>query len=290
MKAFGRALGALAIVLLLAASPAFASESGDQTVWFSSSTIAPGEVVDGDLDIAFGSVVCEPGGVIRGDVRTFFGSFEAENGCEVDGRLTDAFGARGFAGSGLADRFLPPWFEPQSGFPNPYAENRKLFVKLGWDVVILFAFLLFPVRVRVALDRVERHPVLSAGAGFATLLAVLPVSILLLLSVIGIPVIPIAIGAAFLAAWIGTAAVAILVGRRLAELLQPHRTPSPLAALFFGLVVVTAAETLPVVGWVVSGIVLVVGIGATILAFVGETTFGGLAGANRASLGGPPNR
>ena len=54
---------------------------------------------------------------------------------------------------------------------------------MAWDVVVLFIFLLFPLRVRVALDRVERQPGLSAVAGVIALIAVLPIFVMLLLSV-----------------------------------------------------------------------------------------------------------
>jgi hypothetical protein len=66
------------------------------------------------------------------------------------------------------------------------------------------------------------------------------------------------------------------------ELLRPHATPSPLGALVLGLIVTTAAETVPFVGWAVSALVFLVGLGAALLAFVRETSF-------RSFIGGPMN-
>jgi hypothetical protein len=172
-------------------------------------------------------------------------------------------------------------FMPEVSVPDTLSENRKIFEKLAWDAVVVLIFLLFPLRVRVALDRVEKHPGLSALAGTVALIAVLPVAIMLLLSIVGIPLIVIEFAAFFAGIWIGHAAVALLVGRRLFELIRPHATPSPLGALLIGLIVVSAAQTLPVVGWAVSALVWIVGLGATVLAFMRESAF-------RSTPGGVP--
>jgi Na+/H+ antiporter NhaC len=151
--------------------------------------------------------------------------------------------------------------------------NGALMRKLGWDLVVVIAFLLFPFRMRVALDRVEKHPGSSTAVGAIALVAMIPIAVLLLVSIIGIPLIPIEIAAVFAGLWIGQGAVALLLGRRLFELMRPTTTPAPLGALVIGLVLITAAETLPVVGWAVTAIVALTGLGAAILAFVRETAF-----------------
>ena len=65
----------------------------------------------------------------------------------------------------------------------------------------------------------------------------------------------------------------------------PHTTPSPLFALILGLVIVSAAETVPYIGWAVTALVWLVGLGASILAFVGSAP---IAAMRRAGIGGPP--
>jgi len=248
------------------------------TVWFNDDvTLGDGDEVRGDLDIVFGDVTCSSGAVIDGSVRTYFGNFNQLDGCRVDGRVISAFDGDSWS--------IAP-FVPHGSTVDMLSENRRVFQSLAWNVVVLFIFLLFPLRVRVALDRVEQRPGLSAVAGVIALIAVLPIFVMLLLSVIGIPLIVLEIAAVLAGIWIGYAAVAMLIGRRLHELVRPHTTPSPLAALIFGLIVVSAAQMLPVVGWAVSALVLVVGLGAAILGFFRETHFhGGVAGPpmNRAA-------
>ncbi len=246
-----------------------------KTVLFHDAYIGPDEVVDGDLNVVFGDA--EIAGRVRGDVNTMFGRCVKLDGAEIDGEehcVTDD-AARAFA----------PWLASSAAFSAFADQDKRLLVKLGASAIVLLVFLLFPVRMRLALDRVERHPGLAAAVGVAALMAVVPLAVLLLISIVGIPLIVLEFAALFVGIWLGTGAVALLVGRRLTELVWPTTTPSPLWALVLGLVVVSAAETVPYIGWAVTALVWLVGLGASVLAFFHmgtiETRF-------RAGLGGPP--
>jgi hypothetical protein len=253
-----------AVLVGASATGAFAQSHGhDVTVWFGSHVVGPGDVVDGDLNIVFGDVTCEPGGLVRGDVHNFGGSFEALDGCRFDGEETSL---------SPGAMITLPWEQNDSMSPL-IEQTHQLMTHLCFGIVVLFTFLLFPVRVRLALERVERHPGLSAAAGTLAAIAVIPIFLLLVLSIIGIPLVVVEIAALLAGLCIGQAAVAILVGRRLFELLRPQTTPSPLGALVLGLLVVGSAQILPVVGWAVTVLVGLVGLGATILAFVRESAF-----------------
>jgi hypothetical protein len=263
-----------------ASSAAAKTYAHGKTVWFSNSTIGEGDVVNGDLNVFFGDATCESGAVIRGNVHTYGGRFYPLDGCRVDGETIEWP-----AGSIVV---LAPWIDSNAASLALVEENRRILTHLAYGVVILFAFLLFPMRVRVALERVEQHPGLSAAVGTLAVVAVIPVAVLLVLSIIGIPLVVVEVAALFAGLWIGQAAVAILVGRRLFELVRPHTTPSPLGALVLGLVVVSAAEILPVVGGIVTALVCLVGLGAAILAFVRETAFAGFVRAPSPPAGAPP--
>ena len=270
---------AVALIALFAASLSFASAKTyhhGKTVWFSDVTLSDGDEVKGDLDVMFGDVTCEDGAAIDGNVRTYFGHFEQEDGCSVGGRVVSAFDVDPTEGA-------TPWLVP-GGASDFEAQSHKLAKKIAWDVVVVLAFLLFPLRVRVALDRVEKHPGLSAAAGAVALVAAVPMAILLIVSIIGIPLVPLELAAFLAALWIGFASVALLIGRRLYELLRPHATPSPLGALILGLVVVTAAQMLPVIGWAVTALVFLVGLGAALLGFVRESSFRSFTGGPAANV------
>lgn len=246
-----------------------------KTVFFHNVTIGPDETVDGDLNVVFGDA--RVAGHVRGDVNTLFGRCVLEDGGEIDGKANCV--------TGDAAAAIVPWFQDSPAFESLEHQDRALLMRLGASAIVLLVFLLFPVRMRLALDRVERHPGFSAFVGFAAVIALVPVAILLAITIVGIPLIALEFAAAFVGIWLGTGAVALLVGRRLSELVMPSITPSPLWALLLGLIVVTAAETVPYVGWAVTALVWLVGLGASILAFCGTVP---LASMRRAGIGGPP--
>ena len=275
----GRLTAVLAAVLAVLAfaypRPADArSHDHGQTKFFTDVYIAPNEVVDGDLNVVFGNA--DIAGVVHGDVNTLFGTCSLSGSAQVDGQehciQNDTM------------RALVPWGTSALGDHQDY----RLFGKLASSAVVLLVFLLFPLRMRLALARVERHPALSVAAGALGAIAIFPIAIVLAISIIGIPLIALEAAAIFLGLWIGQGAISLLVGRRLCELLMPASTPSPLVALIIGLVIVSAAEIVPVVGWVVTALVWLTGLGAAILSFIRSAQLDGAV--QRAPIAGPPMR
>jgi hypothetical protein len=276
LRAF--ALAACAAIVWLALLPQAAdAHVGDhgKTVFFHDAYVRPDEVIDGDLNVIFGDA--QIAGTVRGDVNTLFGRCVKLDGAEIDGEEHCV--------TGDAARSLAPWLVGASTFGTFAQQDRRILLKLGANAVVLLIFLLFPLRMRLALDRVERHPGLTALVGSIAVVAVIPVAIVLLVSLIGIPLIVLEAAALLVGIWLGTGAVALLVGRRLSELVWPSATPSPLWALVLGLVVVSAAETVPYVGWAVTAMVWLMGLGASVLAFLGS---GSIDAMRRATVGGPP--
>jgi len=271
-------LAAFAVIAYVAIQPQAASahiSDHGKTVFFHDAYIRPDEVVDGDLNVIFGDA--EIAGTVRGDVNTLFGRCVKLEGAEIDGEEHCV--------TSDAARTLAPWLIGASTFGTFAEQDKRILVKLGANAVVLLVFLLFPLRMRLALDRVERHPGLAALVGAIALVAVVPVAILLLITLVGIPLIALEAAALFAGIWLGTGAIALLVGRRLAELLLPKLTPSPLWALVLGLVVVSAAETVPYVGWAVTAMVWLMGLGAAVLAFFRSASVDAI---RRATIGGPP--
>jgi hypothetical protein len=244
----------------------------DITVVFQDVDIPADETVDGNVNVVFGNATIE--GIVRGDCNAVFGTCtQSENG-QIWGRSNSV-------SSDTARAFIP------IGIIGSMADqDRHLIGNLASSAVVVLVFLLFPMRMRVALARVERHPAMSGFAGAAGTVAVFPLALLLTISVVGIPLILLEAAALFAGAWIGLGAIALLVGRRLCELVMPRSTPSPLVALILGLVVVSAAEIVPLVGWIVTALVWCVGLGAAMLSFVRSAQLDGAT--VRPSIGGPP--
>jgi hypothetical protein len=267
-----------AVLSAIFAQPAAArgSDRGEFTV-SQNVYVAPDQVIDGDLDVIFGDA--EVAGLVKGDCNTVFGR------CTITGNGRVAGKINSFTNDGV--RTFVPWaVGKEYGIDALAEQDHRLLVKLAASAVVVLMFLLFPLRMRVALDRVEKHPALSAATGAVAVVAIVPVAIVLIVSIIGIPLVVLEIAALFAGVWIGTGAVSLVVGRRLAELVVPASTPSPLFALILGLVVVSSAEILPIVGWAVTALVWLVGLGSAILSFIRSTRLD--AAIPRSPIGGPP--
>jgi hypothetical protein len=261
--------------------------------YFGDVVVEPDQVVNGTINVVNGDATIE--GRVNGDVNDFGGTVTTEDGAVITGE-THMFG------NGMTSWL--PWMPYERTVAH---QNHRLMVRLAYSVIVLLAFLIFPLRVRTALDRIEHHPGLSAAVGVIAFIAVIPLAIILLITVVGIPLIPVEFIAIFAGILIGQAALGVLIGRRLYEMVRPHSTPSPLCALVCGLVVLSAAEIVPVIGGLVTALVLLVGLGAAILAFGRDTMFpigpsssgpsgssgssgGGSGFSPRPPIGGPPMR
>lgn len=232
--------------------------------YFGDVIVEPGQTVEGDLNVVLGNVTVA--GTIDGDVNVVGGSVYERPGAEISGHVNTV------GGEVVSD--IVPWVPAPAESRMPFEPDGRVFWRFAWDVVVLLIFLIFPVRTRMALDRLERHPGLSVAAGTLGFVGVIPLAVLLFVSVMLIPLIPLEFVAIVAGVSIGTAALSLLVGRRLYELLNPSQTPTPLAALLIGLALLTAAEMVPIVGALVTVLVALIGLGASILTLVREDGFG----------------
>ena len=193
-------------------------------------------------------------GIVEGDVNVVGGSYDPRPGGVVTGQVNQIGGA--------VTQAVVPWAPADSGY-NPFLPDHRLMWRLSWNLLALLVFLIFPVRTRMVLDRLERHPGLSAAAGLIGCIAIIPLAVLLAITILLIPLILLEMVFLLASAFLGTAALALLIGRRLCELVSPATTPSPLVALLCGIALITAAELVPVVGTLVLILVGLIGLGAT---------------------------
>ncbi len=265
-------------IALFATSPALADPTSVDHggTYVGPIVVEPGHVVDGDLDVVLGDATIE--GTVNGDVNVLGGS--VDNRGLVTGKIHAVPG-------GLVQTIVP-WAPSGESYGGSVSDHRLLW-PITWDVIALVVFLIFPVRARMALDRLEQHPAISTLAGLCGWVATFPVAVLLLFTIVLIPLIPVEFVLLAVAVFLGKASLALLVGRRFYELLQPKTTPAPLVALVIGLVLLTAAELVPVLGVMVTLLIMLVGLGAVLLTFVPDWNVPGTASTPpRAVIGGPP--
>ena len=239
--------------------------------------VEPGQVVRGDLTVIAGDATVE--GSVDGDVNVVGGTAYVRPGATITGQVN-------MVGGDVASAVVP-WAGTA-----PYrdtAGDYRLMWRILWDLVAVLFFLIFPLRTRMAIDRLENHPGLCAAIGLVGWVAVIPLAILLLCTILLIPFIAVEAVAVIAGLFLGKAALALLVGRRLWDVLSPKTTPSPFAALIVGLALITAAELVPVIGTVVMVFVALIGLGASILAFTGDSLVGAPGSQrSRPPLSGPP--
>jgi hypothetical protein len=238
--------------------------------------VEPGQVVQGDLTVIAGDATIE--GSVDGDVNVVGGTAFVRPGASITGQVN-------MVGGDVASAVVP-W---AGAAPRDTSGDYRLMWRIVWDLVAVLFFLIFPMRARMAIDRLENHPGLCAAIGLVGWVAVIPLAILLLCTILLIPFIAVEAVAVIAGLFLGKAALALLVGRRLWDVLSPKTTPSPFAALIVGLGLITAAELVPVIGTVVMVFVALIGLGASILAFTGDTLVGPPgAHKSRPPLSGPP--
>ncbi len=268
--------GSLFAALALPARPALAETHAvyHGGTYLGSVVVEPGQVVDGDLNVIFGDATVA--GVVDGDVNIVGGSYDPRPGGLVTGEVHDVGGAMTQA--------VVPWAPSEIGY-SPFLPDHRLLWRLSWNLLALLVFLIFPLRTRMVLDRLERHPGLSVAAGLIGCVAIIPLAVLLAITILLIPLIALEMVFLLASVFLGTAALALLIGRRLCELVSPATTPSPLVALLAGIALITAAELVPVLGSLVLILVGLIGLGATILSFAGESLG---TPASRPPISGPP--
>jgi hypothetical protein len=271
---------AILVVVLALPEPARAQAQAvyHGGTYFGSVVVEPGQVVDGDLTVIFGDATIA--GIVEGDVNVIGGNYDPRPGGVVTGQINQI--------GGSVTQAVVPWAPAEAPY-NPLVPDHRLLWRLSWNLLALLVFLIFPVRTRMVLDRLEGHPGLSVTAGVLGCIAIIPLALLLAITILLIPLILLELVFVLAGVFLGTAALALLIGRRLCELISPSTTPSPLVALLVGIVLIAAAELVPVVGTLVLIFVGLIGLGATILSFAGE----GFAGPinrppPRATISGPP--
>jgi hypothetical protein len=243
--------------------------------------VESGQTVDGDITVVFGDATVA--GTVNGDVNVIGGAADERPGSLITGQVN-------MVGGDITNEVVP--WAPRHAIRSAYGSEASVVWPIAWDIVVLLVFLIFPIRTRIALERIERHPGLCAAVGLLGWVAVIPLAVMLFVSILLMPLIVVEGVAIVVAVLIGQAALSLLVGRRLMELINASHTATPLASLVAGLVLLTAAELVPFLGGLVTLLVGLVGLGATILAFVSEASFAGppalSAEAPPAQIGGPP--
>ena len=217
--------------------------------------------VEGNAVAVGGDVILEPSAHVAGDAVAVGGTTEVAPGAFLGGDRVGLGGSIGKAISSLVG--APSWAAPLFGIAGTLLRAMTLFV------VALLCLSFAPRRIeRVATFWVE-HPGRSVLGGLLLLVGTGPLCVALAITVIGLPLVPLVVGALVALVAFGLTAVMTAIGARV---LRFFDRGSPLAAMLVGLLVLTLVDFIPLVGTPVLVLVGFVAGGAALLSRLGQET------------------
>ncbi len=237
----------------------------DVVVVLGSATLGPNGSVGGDLVVVSGSATIAPGATIGGDFVVVGGETNAPSDFTPGGDQVVVGG-----------RLLGYNFQKVSAWvTRGLLWGRPLVPELPWmwAVVGVFLFVYLVISflltgpVQAGVTTLMRRPFTALLTGLLVLLLIGPVSVILSVSIIGIPVVPFLFCALVIAGLIGKVSVMHWMGDRVAPPEAGNRMHWA-RSFFIGFAIITVAYMIPVLGFTAWALFGVLGLGASALAFV----------------------
>ncbi len=257
-------------VVVIGGSAKVSGKVRDAVVVIGGDAEIDGEVGDAVVAV-LGSVKINPGAVIHNEVVSVGGKVDVASGAHIHGgtQEVDLGGLRlGKIPQGLKDWFVHCVLKfrllaPQVGW--------VWFVAIAFFLVYLLITLALPRPVTVCVDELTRRPMTTFFIGLLVKLLVPLVMLLLIVTGIGIVVVPFLQAALIAAALIGKASLLQYLGRQLGRQFGSDALQKPLVAFLLGWILITLVYMIPILSLLVFGITSIWGIGVAITA-----TFAGL--------------
>jgi len=211
--------------------------------------------VRGELVCIGGTITLGPGAEVRGEVVAVGGPMRIDPSARIRGEKI----AVSIPGLGP---WIGDWFQDGLGQARVLPHNHRwawttAFVIVGLN--LLFA-VMFREAITASARAVETRPVFAVVNGALVLLLVPVLFILLAASVVGIPLIPVAMAGLFLCWFLGTIGVFYFCGQ------QFGFADRPVVAVLVGNLVFVLLYALPVVGFAVWSVTGLIGLGAAVTA------------------------
>jgi hypothetical protein len=219
--------------------------------------------VQGDAVAVGGSVTLLRGARVDGDAVAIGGTVSVEEGASLEGNHVSIGGmipaiVRAVTGWPLGDT---SYRRSVWGFIARFARSLLLF---GLALVVVALFPDSVARVRAFLTS---RPGLSSLGGLALLVGFIPLCVLLAVTIIGIPLIPVAVMLLLTVLLFGLTVAALWLGERI-PLLRENKTP--LKAVALGGAVIVVVGLAPWIGTLAILLVALVAAGATLLSRFGR--------------------
>ena len=213
-------------------------------------------VIDGDAVAVGGSVHLGEEAVIHGDVVTVGGSIDKADGAIIYGSTVDVSAVN------LENIFDNMDFSPDfHGIPR----GLKFIPLIGLIALAMLLAAIMPKELNKVASIAKNEPVIMFLWGLLGVILIVPLAVMLLISIIGIALIPLEILAVFLATLIGYIAISIIIGKRILKAIKID-DPNIILATLVGLLLLWLIGLIPFFGALIRGIVSITGFGAVIIA------------------------
>jgi hypothetical protein len=217
-------------------------------------------VVDRDVVAIGGSIILTENAFVGRNVVAISGKIERSPGANVGGTLTEAnipglyTLIHTFSGGDWSGPFLIFSVWPLISF-------------LGFLTLALLIAAFFPGTMEAASATIEEHPIGSVFAGFAGMLLIIPLGILLAISIIGLVLIPVEIIIVSTALLFGYVAIAQLIGKKIIMSMKRART-APIWETLSGMAVLGIIGFIPILGWFLNSLAILFGFGGIWIAIL----------------------
>lgn len=239
--------------------------------------ISVGGKVDKDIVSIGNNIVLKEGSIVGGDVISIGGRVFRWAGAEVKGKIKE-INRFGFNRKSNQDFENLPFDSPRffywrNFYPlQIYFEgNFKLFKLITLLIVVGLAVALFSKQIRNIATFVSKEPGESLLFGILGIILIIPLTIILGLSIIGIPLTFLLIILVIVASLLGVVSIYFLIGQRFLTTFN-FKNPTSLWGVFIGLIILELIRTIPHLGGIIMLTVYLFGFGAVIKTRFGSKT------------------
>lgn len=212
-------------------------------------------VIGGDLNVG-------PTGQVDGDTVVVFGKLNKEPGAAVLGKTVELSFGKWCSRSNVTKHYALPAL-------GILTVGLVGFLAIaGFLAIFLLIAILFTDKVGRASYYSELHPWRALYHGFIIAVLIIPVTLFLIVSIVGIPIVPLLFIVLSAATLFGYAAVCQLIGLKFLKAIKMSGKPMVIEVIV-GFIILTIIAFIPVAGWFVKTLAWLVGLGATV-----DTRFG----------------
>lgn len=260
-------LAVLTTVIFITAASAWASEAPDLIKLKKDLNIASDMVVndviviDGDLTVSGrinGNVIVVGGtvklnsGAFVGGNAVIIGEIYKDPNAQVAGKITQVY----------MPSFVPSIIDFFKGGWVAFWAALGLLALIGFIGLSVLALAFLPTHMGAIVGAMERSFFMMFLWGLIATLLIAPIAVLLLISIIGIVLIPVEILLVALALIVGYVASAIFIGNKIFAALK--RPVVPFLNAIIGILVLSIVGFVPVIGTIIKSVFLIAGYGAVV--------------------------